>query len=90
MTMALGAPPPRWPVISAPYFVGLLDWLPPEAREIWQTTGGRDGSTTTEKPAHSKTHGIATWSFSRVFKCGASWTAVALYLPPKAEISVWA
>jgi hypothetical protein len=30
---------------------------------------------TTEKSAHSKTHGIATWSFSRGFECGASWTA---------------
>jgi hypothetical protein len=28
--------------------------------------------------------------FPVFFECGASWTAVALYLPPKAELSGWA
>ena len=30
--------------------------------------------------------GIRTWHFLWNFECGASWTAVALYLPPKAEL----
>jgi hypothetical protein len=46
--------------------------------------------TTTRRSAHYKTYGITTWSFSRVFECGASWTAAALYLPPKAELFGWA
>jgi hypothetical protein len=53
------------------------------APTIWVLTGS-----TTEKSAHSKTHGITTWGFPRVFECGASWTAVPLYLPPKAVLSV--
>jgi hypothetical protein len=28
--------------------------------------------------------------FLRNFECGAPWTAVALYLPPKAELLFWA
>jgi hypothetical protein len=45
---------------------------------------------TTRRSAHYKTYGITTWSFSRIFECVASWTAVTLYLPPKAELFGWA
>jgi hypothetical protein len=46
----------------------------------------RGHEATRRRSAHSKTHEIRTWHFLRSSWCGASWTAAALYLPPKAEI----
>jgi hypothetical protein len=37
---------------------------------------------TTAISGGSQRQGIRTWHFLRNFECGASWTAVALYLPP--------
>jgi hypothetical protein len=51
---------------------------------------GVDLHATRRRSAHPKTYGITTWSFLRFFECGASWTAVPLYLLPKAELSGWA
>jgi hypothetical protein len=51
-----------------------------------QASCARAAGATTEKSAHSKTHGIATWSFSRGTECGASWTAAAL----RRRIFYWA
>jgi hypothetical protein len=45
---------------------------------------------TTAISGGSQRQGIRTWHFLRRFECGASWTAVALYLSPKAEFCFWA
>jgi hypothetical protein len=45
-----------------------------------------EGGATTAISGGSQRQGIRTWHFLRRFECGASWTAVALYLPPKAEL----
>ena len=42
--------------------------------------------TTTAISGGAQRQGIRTWHFLWVFECGASWTAVTLYLPPKAEL----
>jgi hypothetical protein len=55
--------------------------VPPPAGEVL-------AEATRRRSAQSKTHEIRTWHFLRNFQCGASWTAAALYLPPKAE-SFW-
>ena len=41
---------------------------------------------TTAISGGAQRQGIRTWHFLWNFECGASWTAVALYLPPKAEL----
>ena len=43
-------------------------------------------TTTTAISGGAQRQGIRTWHFLWNFECGASWTAVALYLPPKAEL----
>jgi hypothetical protein len=47
---------------------------------------------TTAISGGSQRKGITTWHFLRNFECGASWTAVAFYLPPKVELffGLWA
>jgi hypothetical protein len=41
---------------------------------------------TTAISGGAQRQGIRTWHFLWNFACGASWNAVALYLPPKAEL----
>jgi hypothetical protein len=41
---------------------------------------------TTAISGGAQRQGIRTWHFLWNFECGASWTAVTLYLPPKAEL----
>jgi hypothetical protein len=44
------------------------------------------GQSTTAISGGAQRQGIRTWHFLWGFECGASWTAVAVYLPPKAEL----
>jgi hypothetical protein len=60
-------------------------------RRTWRFGLPRDlAPATTAISGGSQRQGIRTWHFLRRFECGASWTAVALYLPPKADFFFWA
>jgi hypothetical protein len=60
-------------------------------RRTWRFGLPRDlAPATTAISRGSQRQGIRTWHFLRRFACGASWTGVALYLPPTAVFFFWA